>query len=49
MEYKIISAQTTAGLANNITGKLKEGWEPVGGILFNPQTNKFIQAIIKRT
>lgn len=48
MEYKIISAQTTGGLARNITEKLNEGWEPIGGVLFNPQTQKFIQAILKR-
>jgi len=47
VEYRVLKFESTIKLETFMERMIKEGWEPCGGIAFNPKTERYIQAIVK--
>jgi hypothetical protein len=50
VDYKIVSAAYEGGLEEEVSGLLKHGWQPQGGMSFIPETSEskmwFAQAMV---
>jgi len=51
VQYEIVSGASTDELSRKVSARLKDGWEPLGGlvcVLATPKVPAFMQAIIKK-
>lgn len=51
MKYEIVTGSSIDDLAAKVTARLKDGWQPLGGLVCTmamPKHPAFMQAIIKK-
>lgn len=52
IDYEVLFGEDVGELAANVRKFVADGWEPVGGVVFNPPTDElhvgFSQAVVRR-
>lgn len=47
MKYKIEWHTCAEGLESRVNDKIRHGWKPLGGLCYNPESDLYLQALIK--
>ena len=48
MQYKIVISAGIISIQDIVNRYIKEGWEPLGGISYNPKTERYLQSLTKK-